>query len=447
MKTEEICIYCMSGTLKNGVCTHCRRADNDTGRPAHALPARHTLCGGQYYLGRVLGAGGYGITYLAWDQRNSRRVAVKEFFPQHLVTRDFPNAKLRVPQDFEEEFAHTKMRFQQEAQALNELRAVPEITDIWHLFDENKTAYYVMEFLEGTDLKGYLAANGVMQWNVLQNTIRMLLRALKAVHEKQMIHRDISPDNIFMVKDGRAKLIDFGNARSYMSQSPLTKILKTRFAPVEQYRNEGGQGPWTDIYSLCVTIYYALSGVLPPPATERMIAVKSHRGDPLQPLSSLNPQIPAHVLSAVQKGMEILPEQRYQSVQELSKELFGGLNIFGEQALPDRKQQMPAQNKNKLPMLQCIQGRMKGKSLVLKLGKIESLGRGSGTSIVYPMDCKGISRHQCSFMLDNKGIIYVRDDGSSYGTNVNGRRLSPLQWYPLRRGDCISFAKEEYKIL
>lgn len=463
MKTEEICIYCMSGVLKNGVCTHCHKPDSDEGRPAHALPARHILCR-QYYIGRVLGSGGYGITYLAWDQRNRRRVAVKEFFPQHLVTRDFPGTRIWMRQNQQEEFEHTKMRFQQEAQALNELRAVQEIADIWHLFEENNSAYYVMEFLEGTDLKGYLAANGIMQWSALQSMMRMVLRALKAVHDKQMIHRDISPDNIFILKDGRAKLIDFGNARSYVSSNPLTQILKTRFAPIEQFRKEGKQGPWTDIYSLCVTMYYALSGVLPPPATERIIALKSQGEDNIRQLFELNPKIPEHVPAAVHKGMEVMPEQRYQSVQELAKDLFSGENIFGEQRIPEEIStaagiqpapipqpmpipQRPQTIKSMLPTLQCVQGRMNGRKLVLKLGKIETLGRAANASVVYPPNCKGISRHQCSFMLDNKGIVYVRDDGSSYGTNLNGRRLSPLRWYSLKKGDRVNFAGEEYMII
>lgn len=460
MKTEEICIYCMSGVLKNGVCAHCHKPDSDEGRPTHALPARHMLCR-QYYLGRVLGSGGYGITYLAWDQKNRRRVAVKEFFPQHLVTRDFHGSRIRVRQNLQEEFEHTKMRFQQEAQALNELRAVQEITDVWHLFEENNSAYYVMEFLEGTDLKGYLAANGIMQWSALQGMMRMVLRALKAVHDRQMIHRDISPDNIFILKDGRAKLIDFGNARNYMSSAPLTQILKTHFAPIEQFRKEGRQGPWTDIYSLCVTVYYALSGVLPPPATERIIALKSQGADNIRQLLELNPKAPAHVAVAVHKGMEVMPEQRYQSVQELAGDLFSGEDIFREQmtaagnstapwiqtAQRPPVPQRPQAVKSTLPTLQCIQGRMSGRTLTLKLGKIETLGRATNVSVVYPSDCKGISRHQCSFMLDNKGIIYVRDDGSSYGTNLNGRRLSPLRWYSLKKGDRISFAGEEYMII
>lgn len=409
-----------------------------------ALPARHMLCGKQYCIGSVLGCGGFGITYMAWDQKHSRKVAVKEFFPRHLAVRSPGDAVVRIYPGRSAEFSHAKLRFQQEAGALYELRNIPEVINVVRLFEENGTAYYVMELLTGQDLKKYLAANGVLSWEGIQDAAAMILRALNAVHKRQMIHRDISPDNIFMLQGGGAKLIDFGNARRYMSSGPLTKIIKTRFAPVEQLQDEGRQGPWTDIYSLCVTLYYALSGVLPPTAADRLISIKTGGGDPAKPLSALTPGIPGHVAGAVSKGMEVLETDRCQSVGELAAQLFPGRDILGERSAgqPGHTSQpgTPALS------VQCTRGMLKGKRLVLRPGVTETLGRGKDVSIVYPADSQGVSRHQCSFMRDNKGKVYVRDDGSSYGTRLNGRQMKAMEWYLLNKGDSVSFAREEYQI-
>lgn len=449
MEISKICIYCMSGIVNGDVCTHCgKNAASDQSRPAHTLPARYMLCGGQYILGQILGSGGFGITYLAWDQKFKRKVAVKEFFPRHLVVRDETGICIRVHNEKRAEFDHAKMRFQEEAQTLYELRNIPEVIDVFHLFEENGTTYYVMEFLRGQDLKGYLAAKGVMPWNMLQLPMSMVLRALDAVHKRQMIHRDISPDNIFMLQDGGAKLIDFGNARSYTSANPLTKIIKTRFAPVEQFSDDKGrQGPWTDIYSLSITIYYALSGVLPPPAAERLIGVKTQGQDPVTPLESLNPSIPAHVVQGVRKGMEVMERQRYHTTAEFAAQLFPGMNILEMREGPVRVQTAMGQQQASAILLQCVQGLLRGKQLTLKPGKVETLGREKDVSVVYPAGSPGISRHQCSFMMDNKGGIYVRDDRSSYGTKLNGKQMRPTEWYLLKRGDSVCFAKEEYRIM
>lgn len=409
-----------------------------------ALPAKHMLCGKQYCIGSVLGCGGFGITYMAWDQKHNCKVAVKEFFPRHLAARSPGNTAVRIYPGRSAEFSHAKLRFQQEAEALYELRSIPEVINVVRLFEENGTAYYVMELLAGQDLKKYLAANGVLSWEGLQGATAMILRALNAVHRRQMIHRDISPDNIFMLQGGGAKLIDFGNARRYMSSGPLTKIIKTRFAPVEQLQDDGRQGPWTDIYSLCVTLYYALSGVLPPTAADRLIGIKTGSGDPAKPLGALAPGVPGHVAEAVSKGMKVLEADRCQNVRELAAQLFPGRDIFEER--PAVQQVHVPQPRAAETAVQCIQGVLKGKRLVLRPGVTETLGRGKDVSIVYPADSQGISRHQCSFMQDNKGKVYVRDDGSSYGTKLNGRQMKAMEWYLLSRGDRISFAREEYQI-
>lgn len=411
-----------------------------------ALPAGYMLCGQQYCIDSVLGSGGFGITYRALDRGYNRKVAVKEFFPRHLAARGAGTGALRVHPGQGEEFSHARLRFQQEAGALYELRNIPEVINVLRLFDENGTSYYVMELLQGQDLKRHLAESGIMTWNSLQKAVVMILRALDAVHGRQLIHRDISPDNIFMLRDGGAKLIDFGNARRYMSSDPMTKIVKTRFAPVEQFRDEGRQGPWTDIYSLSVTLYYALSGVLPPPAADRLISIKTGSGDPAKLLGTLKPEIPGNVAAAVSRGMEVLETDRFRTVREMADQMFQGTDILGKQR-PVKPQQHVAQVKTaSAPAVQCVRGMLKGKRLILRPGITETLGRGKEASVIYPADSQGISRRQCSFMQDNKGNVYVRDDGSSYGTRLNGRPMRSMEWYQIKREDSVCFANEEYKI-
>ena len=421
----------MSGKLVNGVCSHCGKMDEgNANRPGSVLPDRYLLCDGRYYLGRVLGLGGYGITYLARDMKLGRKVAVKEFYPKYILARQYPATEVYVSDRNRNEFQHAKMRFEQEARIIHELRNVPEIVNVYHLFEENGTAYYVMEYLEGIDMKNYLLRNGVLQWQQLCKPIGMILKALYYVHEKRLIHRDISPDNLFMLPDGGIKLIDFGNARNYTAAAPMTMILKSRFAPVEQYLDGKDQGPWTDIYSLSVTIYYALSGKLPAASQDRLVSMRSG-GDPVVPLASLKPDIPQHVSDAVSKGMAVLPEERYRTVSEFWAGLFPGQAFITQE---------------KIYTLRCTGGILQGTSKKLVPGEVISLGRGREAAVVYPAGSCGVSRTQCSVMMDKRNEFYVRDDNSSYGTKLNGEKLIPMYWCRVEKTDRISFAGEEYLI-
>lgn len=434
MELYNLCTNCMNGSTERYICPSCGKpADWDTNRPVTALPSKYIL-GGQYYLGKVIGCGGFGITYLAWDINYNRRVAVKELYPNKDVTRDRNGCFVNVILGQEEYVRHIKKRFLEEAQALYAFSSEPDIINVYRLFEENNTAYYAMEYLEGMDLKSALLKRGKMKWEQLSVYMNMVIGSLKSIHGRGLIHRDISPDNIFLTTNGRAKLIDFGSLRSYNNSNGLTTILKHNFAPYEQYRTNGNQGPWTDIYALCVTIYYALAGVLPPKAPDRIMADKTVN------IKQLCPDVPDNVAKAIHKGMAIMPQDRYQTVDDLSRDLFGSqpVNIhFGIQ---------PGQmTQSSYPYLEFI-GSLNGKKWYMKPESSVVIGRDTSCNIQFPANTSGVSRRQCMVYLDENQKIWVKDENSSYGTFLDGQKAPPGGWLEAHRGSVISFGKEQIKI-
>ena len=439
--TRNLCRNCMNGMIVNGVCTSCGKKQlAEAQRLGYALPLGYLLHR-QYEIGRVLGNGGFGITYMAWDRKAERRVAVKELFPCKDVTRTAQNPQVRAVPGQEEYCEHLKQRFLEEARLLYEFRENPEIASVFHLFSENNTAYYAMEYIDGMDLKRYLAGTGRLHWAQLSAYVRPVMRALAALHGKNMIHRDISPDNIYLAKDGRVKLIDFGSVRCYSSHQGLTTLLKHNFAPLEQYREDGKQGPWTDIYALSVTIYYALAGVLPPKAPDRALY------DAVHPIAELCRDIPGHVAQAVRKGMAVLPQDRFQDIREMAEELFPGEPLLqrmqGQPTGAGRAGRLPG----RLAGIQGIQGRYRGKRFEVAAGQTVRAGRDRSCGILYPPNSPGISRLQCSLALDRQGRLCIRDEASTYGTYVNQTRLRAQIWYTLSPGNVISFAQEKFQVL
>lgn len=478
MADGAVCRKCHKGRIQNGKCTVCGfKEERDCS--INALPRGQRLCGGRYSIEGVLGGGGYGITYEAWDFQERRRIALKEFFPAFALRRSQNGIDtVCVDPKAEAALAHARIRFHEEAGLLLSLRNVKEIVDVFHSFEDNHTAYYTMELLQGIDMQKRLKTHGRMTWFELRPILMQIIRALYATHQAGYIHRDISPDNIFLLDDGTARLIDFGNARRYRANQQLTAVVKEKFAPREQYNRRGNQGPWTDIYSLCVTIYYAMTGVLPPKATER-----SPYENPLSPLHTICTDVPEAVSNAVQIGMSPEENKRYRSVADFAYAMFPGQAILGDMVFPVPRRDPPSQMYRRTepprafqqqgsktmpvpqkpamhsranhsgslppgdstgPMLICVQGIMKGFRTDLPIGQVQYLGRGAGKQIQYPEGASGVSRNQCSFLLQANGAAYVRDDNSSYGTSVNGYRLAPLQWKALKRGDRIAFGKEIY---
>lgn len=408
-----------------------------------ALPVGYELHQ-RYVIEKILGQGGFGITYRAKDETNKRQVAVKELFPTRSVIRSEDGITVKVLSGKEADFTHMKKRFLEEARRLNAFQDSPDIVSVYHLLEANHTAYYVMEYLTGMDLNHYMKQHGKLNWNHLSVFVRMAIHALQTLHSRNLIHRDISPDNLFITESGRLVLIDFGSVRSCDANN-FTTFLKHSFAPLEQYRENGHQGPWTDIYALCVTMYYALSGVLPPQAPMRVETKEI-------PIEQLCPGLPEHVAQAIRKGMEIQPEKRFQNVKELEQALFPN-TVSGpvpEELEPTKPPLTPPPTPTPtIPKkyLACVGGAYKGRSIQLPVGVGVTIGRSADCQIAYPANAAGISRRQCTLFFDRQGSVYIRDEDSAYGTYLNQTRLAPGRWYPVKKGVYIAFGQEVYQLM
>lgn len=275
-----------------------------------ALPTG-TVLAGQYIVEKVLGQGGFGITYEAVDYKTSERVAVKEFFPDAMATRTNHTTVLPFSGERGENYEYGKTCFLQEAETLAQFIGNENIVRIHSYFEENGTAYFVMDFIEGTSFDDYLRQQGgKISYEEAAGILVPVMDALSVVHSRGIVHRDVTPDNIYITKEGVVKLLDFGAARYSLGDQSrsLDIILKHGFAPKEQYTRRGKQGPYTDIYALGATFYFALTGKRPPDSVERLDE------DDLVPPSSLGVQISAAAEDAILKALSVQPADRFQNM-------------------------------------------------------------------------------------------------------------------------------------
>lgn len=312
-ENQSLCYNCFSRLdSPEGACPYCGfdLAENTQKYPV-ALRAG-TVLNGRYIVGRVLGQGGFGITYLALDTQLNARVAIKEFMPGEIATRIGTTVSV-MAETKTNDFAYGAERFQEEARTLAKFIGHPNIAGVSSYFDENDTSYFVMDYIEGISFKNYIAnAGGKVGVDEALNVMIPVLRALTAVHAEGFIHRDVTPDNIYISKDGNVKLLDFGSARYSIGDKSksLDVILKVGYAPKEQYIRRGRQGPFTDVYSCAACLYAALTGYLPPESLERL----DH--DELVPVSQCGVEIPEWLDKAILKGLAVQPENRFQSAAE-----------------------------------------------------------------------------------------------------------------------------------
>ncbi len=281
-----------------------------------ALP-KGTVLAGQYVIDSVLGQGGFGITYKATDHKTGENVAVKEYFPDTLAYRDATEV-ISYPGERSENFDYGKEGFLQEAQTLAQFIGNENIARIHSYFEENGTAYFVMEYIEGISFDEYIKRKGgKITVDEAERVLIPIMDALDAVHAAGIVHRDVTPDNIYICQDGKIKLLDFGAARYSLGDKSrsLDVILKHGFAPKEQYTRRGRQGPYTDIYSIAATFYFAITGKRPPDSVDRLDE------DDLIPPSSLGVDITDYQEKALFTALEVQPQNRFQSMAVFKKVL------------------------------------------------------------------------------------------------------------------------------
>ncbi len=314
-----ICSACFAEqTTNTEICDSCGFDNSEAVENTGALPMGMVLLG-KYVIGKILGRGGFGITYLAYNTANDKKVAIKEYFPDSLSYRLPGTATISSYSGEKQTFYETgSEKFYNEAKILSRFNGNQNIINVTEFFYENNTAYYVMEYVDGIDLKRYIASKGgKLPFDEVMKIMTPILYALIIVHSLDVLHRDISPDNIYITKSGDVKLLDFGAARQVVGEqsNSLSVILKQGFTPLEQYKKRGNHGPWSDIYSLGATIYYALTGIPPEESINRT------ERDDLQMPSRLGIIVPPAFEQILAKMLAIKPENRYQSVAQLKEDL------------------------------------------------------------------------------------------------------------------------------
>ena len=288
-------------------------------RIALALPPRSVL-DRKYEIGRVLGKGGFGITYAAVDRGLNIPVAIKEFLPAQVAGRGTDQSTVQPHGGGEEEvFAHGLAAFLNEARTLAQFNH-QNIVAVKAFFEENGTGYLVMPFYEGETLDGRLKERSepLPQEEALE-LIAPVLDGLQAVHEQNILHRDIKPGNVYLTNTGQTVLLDFGAARIAFGQESqsLSAVLTPGYAPFEQYSRRGHQGTWTDVYATAAMLYRMLTGAKPPEATDRMA------GEPLPPVHLRNPSVTPAVSDAISAALAIQPKDRPQTIAAFRQRLAG----------------------------------------------------------------------------------------------------------------------------
>lgn len=279
--------------------------------------AEGTILFDKYVIERVIGAGGFGITYYARHLKLGTFVAIKEFFLSGICQR-LPNKMVVYGELEPEKFEKYRQRFQEEANTLCQLNN-PHVVAVRDIFDENGTTYIVMDFVQGRTLQQIVDEMGPLPYDVAVNYIAQLCEAVEHIHAHHILHRDIKPENIIITPQNNVVLIDFGSARSFVhdKEQKHTAMLTMGYAPIEQYTATSKKGNYTDLYAVGGTFYFILTGRKPIAAADRMMH------DELPEPRALNPQIPLSANQTIMKALNLMPENRYQEVGNFMHDLLG----------------------------------------------------------------------------------------------------------------------------
>lgn len=314
---SELCMRCFHVKGKYEVCPMCGYAEGTPPEQPHYLMPG-TILGNHFLVGTAIGAGGFGITYRCFDITLGVAVAVKEFYPAGLVNRaPGETAVGLLSGDKKEKYQEQLSRFLMEAQSIAQFGKAKDIVNVYDFFEENNTAYIIMEYIDGVLMKDYLEKQGRLDADVALNIIAPVIDAVKKIHAKGIIHRDISPDNVFISGEDSIKVFDFGAAQLNDSSAGMAaeKVIKVGYSAPEQYRDNSKQGYFTDIYSVGAILYQMLTGIKPTESTEREFK------DDLKSPAELGVRIEPNIDRAVMEAMAVKPELRFQSIQQFEDAL------------------------------------------------------------------------------------------------------------------------------
>src|SRR5258708_15325694 len=314
MTPEALCMGCMCERDGAEVCTNCHyRHGTPADTPLVLQPG--TKLTSNYLIGKKLGQGGFGITYIGYDFAATLRVAIKEYFPREISTRAGDGHTVSpISQAQREDLTYGLHKFEEEARAIAQFRNHPGIVSFLDFFRTNGTAYIVMGYVDGDTLQKYLLKRGNrISFEAMLHILTQVMKTLEDIHRVNLLHRDISPDNIYIERDGNVRLLDFGAARQAFGEQSrsVSVVLKPGYAPEEQYRARGRQGPYTDIYALGATFYRSITSKVPSESLERQ-----HHDDLVSPRTMGIP-MPAQSEAALLKSLAVKAENRFQSAQEL----------------------------------------------------------------------------------------------------------------------------------
>lgn len=309
---RHFCENCFEET-EGTVCKSCG-FDSADSAPDPSMIAPGSVLLNRYVIGRVIGKGGFGITYLAYDALAGRKIAVKEYFPYGIACRTAGEVSV-TSDDSAEAFKLGAEKFYNEARLVSKFNGNPNITSVYDCFYENNTVYIVMEYLHGQTLKEYIRGNGILNAPQALFVAKNICNALVVAHSASVLHRDISPDNIIICDNGDIKLIDFGAARQVVAEhsQSFSVIIKPGYAPPEQYRKKGNQGPWTDVYSLGTTLYFTLTGDIPEDPSARFDDDDTFKENLFD--------IPPALWEIITKATKLKIDERYADAYELNKAL------------------------------------------------------------------------------------------------------------------------------
>lgn len=447
------CPNCFMPLSGNTSCPSCGYDYTKDKQYFGVLPA-FTVLNNKYLVGRVLGRGGFGITYKAKNLNNNTIYAIKEYMPTEYSGRSKGTLNIAPRPDEKSRyvFEHGRERFMLEARTLVKLHSNPNVVDIIDFFSQNNTAYLVMEYLDGQDLQKMARSSGgklapeKAEWIFL-----IVASALMEVHNLNILHRDLSPENIFVTKDNIVKLIDFGSARNYvrLSNKGMSVLLKPGFAPLEQYDSKGCQGPWSDVYALCATYYKLVSGKQIPDA----YSIYAYH-EKIPSLNSIGCQVSKKMSDIIDRGLALDYRHRYKNFKELLDDYIKKVpngnpdnNLSGDNKF-QKKSDIKTTNISSKPYIASIIDNKIGNKCYVTTNNpndIFKIGR-SNKSCQFVVDNEYISKIHCYLRVD-KDKFYLTDVSSNGTFFENGTRLEKNKAYGITPGTKFYLSTRNYMVI